>query len=102
MLYLCIMSRIHISEQKARKIIRSLIETRDDGFDSEDYYNIMVDEIDDHYGHVLMMKDQVRESIGEFRNMMVEIIESDLDNERKELLKSKILSIFTQGDIYKI
>ena len=102
MLYLCIMSRIHISEQKARKIIRSLIETRDDGFDSEDYYNIMVDEIDDHYGHVLMMKDQVRESIGEFRNMMVEIIESDLDNERKELLKTKILSIFNEGDIYKI
>lgn len=102
MLYLCIMSRIHISEQKARKIIRSLIETRDDGFDSEDYYNIMVDEIDDHYGHVLMMKDQVRESIGEFRNMMVEIMESDLDNERKELLKTKILSIFNEGDIYKI
>ncbi|MGA1049450.1 MAG: hypothetical protein ACO3UU_15715 [Minisyncoccia bacterium] len=96
------MSRIHISEQKARKIIRSLIETRDDGFDSEDYYNIMVDEIDDHYGHVLMMKDQVRESIGEFRNMMVEIMESDLDNERKELLKTKILSIFNEGDIYKI
>lgn len=102
MLYLCIMSRIHISEQKARKIIRSLIETRDDGFDSEDYYNIMVDEIDDHYGHVLMMKDQVRESINEFRNMMVEIMESDLDNEKKELLKSKILSIFNEGDIYKI
>ena len=96
------MSRIHISEQKARKIIRSLIETRDDGFDSEDYYSIMVDEIDNHYGHVLMMKDQVRESIGEFRNMMVEIMESDLDNEKKELLKSKILSIFNKGDIYKI
>ena len=96
------MKKVYLTEQKARKIIRSLIETRDDGFDSEDYYNIMVDEIDDHYGHVLMMKDQVRESIGEFRNMMVEIIESDLDNEKKELLKSKILSIFTQGDIYKI
>jgi hypothetical protein len=62
----------------------------------------MVDEIDDHYGHVLMMKDQVRESIGEFKNMMMEIIESDLDNEKKELLKSKILSIFNEGDIYKI
>jgi hypothetical protein len=34
--------------------------------------------------------------------MMVEIIESDLDNEKKELLKSKILSIFNEGDIYKI
>jgi hypothetical protein len=34
--------------------------------------------------------------------MMMEIIESDLDNERKELLKSKILSIFNEGDIYKI
>ena len=96
------MSRIHISEQKARKIIRSLIETRDDGFDSEDYYNIMVDEIDNHYGHILMMKDQVRESIGEFKNMIVEIMESDLDNERKELLKNQILSIFSEGDIYKI
>jgi hypothetical protein len=96
------MKKVYLTEQKARKIIRSLIETRDDGFDSEDYYNIMVDEIDDHYGHVLMMKDQVRESIGEFRNMMVEIMESDLDNERKELLKTKILSIFNEGDIYKI
>jgi len=102
MIYLCTMSRIHISEQKARKIIRSLIETRDDGFDSEDYYNIMVDEIDNHYGHILMMKDQVRESIGEFKNMIVEIMESDLDNERKELLKNQILSIFSEGDIYKI
>jgi hypothetical protein len=96
------MKKVYLTEQKARKIIRSLIETRDDGFDSEDYYSIMVDEIDDHYGHVLMMKDQVRESIGEFRNMMVEINESDLDNEKKELLKSKILSIFNKGDIYKI
>lgn len=96
------MKKVYLTEQKARKIIRSLIETRDDGFDSEDYYNIMVDEIDNHYGHVLMMKDQVRESIGEFKNMMMEIIESDLDNERKELLKSKILSIFNEGDIYKI
>jgi hypothetical protein len=34
--------------------------------------------------------------------MMMEIIESDLDNEKKELLKSKILSIFNEGDIYKI
>jgi len=96
------MKKVYLTEQKARKIIRSLIETRDDGFDSEDYYNIMVDEIDNHYGHVLMMKDQVRESIGEFKNMMMEIIESDLDNEKKELLKSKILSIFNEGDIYKI
>jgi hypothetical protein len=96
------MKKVYLTEQKARKIIRSLIETRDDGFDSEDYYSIMVDEIDNHYGHVLMMKDQVRESIGEFKNMMMEIIESDLDNERKELLKSKILSIFNEGDIYKI
>lgn len=102
MIYLCTMSRIHISEQKARKIIRSLIENPVDGFDGEDYYNIMVDEIDNHYGHILVMKDKVRESIGEFRNMMVEIMESDLDNERKELLKSKILSIFNEGDIYKI
>ena len=102
MLYLCIMSRIHISEQKARKIIRSLIENLVDEIDGEDYYNIMVDEIDNHYGHILVMKDKVRESIGEFKNMMMEINESDLDNEKKELLKSKILSIFNEGDIYKI
>jgi hypothetical protein len=96
------MKKVYLTEQKARKIIRSLIENPVDEIDGEDYYNIMVDEIDDHYGHVLMMKDQVRESINEFRNMMVEIIESDLDNEKKELLKSKILSIFNEGDIYKI
>jgi chemotaxis protein CheY-P-specific phosphatase CheC len=96
------MSRIHISEQKARKIIRSLIENLVDEIDGEDYYNIMVDEIDNHYGHILVMKDKVRESIGEFKNMMMEINESDLDNEKKELLKSKILSIFNEGDIYKI
>jgi hypothetical protein len=96
------MSKVHISEQKARKIIRSLIENPVDEIDGEDYYNIMVDEIDNHYGHILVMKDKVRESIGEFKNMMMEIIESDLDNERKELLKSKILSIFNEGDIYKI
>jgi len=102
MLYLCTMSKIHISEQKARKIIRSLIENPVDEIDGEDYYNIMVDEIDNHYGHILVMKDKVRESIGEFKNMMMEIIESDLDNERKELLKTKILSIFNEGDIYKI
>jgi hypothetical protein len=96
------MKKVYLTEQKARKIIRSLIENPVDEIDGEDYYNIMVDEIDDHYGHVLMMKDQVRESIGEFKNMMMEIIESDLDNEKKELLKSKILSIFNEGDIYKI
>ena len=102
MIYLCTMSKIHISEQKVREIIRSLIENPVDEIDGEDYYNIMVDEIDNHYGHILVMKDKVRESIGEFKNMMMEIIESDLDNERKELLKSKILSIFNEGDIYKI
>jgi hypothetical protein len=96
------MKKVYLTEQKARKIIRSLIENPVDEIDGEDYYNIMVDEIDNHYGHVLMMKDQVRESIGEFKNMMMEIIESDLDNEKKELLKSKILSIFNEGDIYKI
>jgi hypothetical protein len=96
------MKKVYLTEQKARKIIRSLIENLVDGFDGEDYYSIMVDEIDNHYGHILVMKDQVRESIGEFRNMMVEINESDLDNEKKELLKGKILSIFNKGDIYKI
>jgi len=96
------MKKVYLTEQKARKIIRSLIENPVDEIDGEDYYNIMVDEIDNHYGHILVMKDKVRESIGEFKNMMMEIIESDLDNERKELLKSKILSIFNEGDIYKI
>jgi len=96
------MKKVYLTEQKARKIIRSLIENPVDEIDGEDYYNIMVDEIDNHYGHILVMKDKVRESIGEFKNMMMEIIESDLDNERKELLKSKILFIFNEGDIYKI
>jgi hypothetical protein len=105
------MSKIHISEQKARKIIRSLIENHMD-FDSEavrnssrsirnldDYFNIMVDEIDNHHlelhdlnYQVREMQDKVRESIGEFMIMWSEIKHSDLDNERKELLRERMLS----------
>jgi hypothetical protein len=111
------MSRIHISEQKARKIIRSLIENHMD-FDSEavrmssgsiryldDYFNNMVDEISYLYNYVVetthdvqMMKNQIRdsrikirESVIKLRNMLVEIDKSDLDNERKESLKDAIL-----------
>ena len=111
MIYLCIMSRIHISEQKARKIIRSLIENHMD-FDSEavrrssrsiqnldDYFNIMVDKIDNHHldvhdlnYQVREMKNKVRESMGEFSIIWSEIKNSDLDYERKELLKERILS----------
>ncbi len=111
MIYLCIMSKIHISEQKARKIIRSLIENHMD-FDSEavrrssrsiqnldDYFNIMVDKIDNHHldvhdlnYQVREMKNKVRESMGEFSIIWSEIKNSDLDYERKELLKERILS----------
>jgi hypothetical protein len=111
------MSKIHISEQKARKIIRSLIENHMD-FDSEavrrssgsiryldDYFNNMVDEISYLYNYVVetthdvqMMKNQIRdsrikirESVIKLRNMLVEIDKSDLDNERKESLKDAIL-----------
>jgi hypothetical protein len=103
------MSKIHISEQKARKIIRSLIENHMD-FDSEavrrssnphldDYFNIMVDKIDNHHldvhdlnYQVREMKNKVRESMGEFSIIWSEIKNSDLDYERKELLKERILS----------
>lgn len=95
MLYLCDMKNIVISESLFKRV---LIEGEMD----EEYYNIMVDEIDNHYGHVLVMKDKVREAIGEFQTMMVEIMESDISDEYKDKLKSKILDIFTEGDIYKI
>ena len=63
----------------------------------------MVDEIDSHYGHILIMKDQVRESIGEFKNMIEEIRDADeITDDEKEILVRKILSVFNEGDIYKI
>lgn len=71
--------------------------------DNNDYFNVMVDEIDSHYGHILIMKDQVRESIGEFKNMIEEIRDADeITDDEKEILVRKILSVFNEGDIYKI
>jgi hypothetical protein len=106
------MSKIHISEQKARKIIRSLIENQmgswrfglpDSYSNLDDYFNIMVDEIDNHQIHVHSlgyqvreMKDKVREGIGEFMSMWREIKYSGLDDERKELLRVRILSFLKE------
>ena len=71
--------------------------------DNNDYFNVMMDEIDSHYGHILIMKDQVRESIGEFKNMIEEIRDADeITDDEKEILVRKILSVFNEGDIYKI
>ncbi len=70
---------------------------------NDDYFNIMMDEIDSHYGHILIMKDQVRESINEFKNMIEEIRDADeITDDEKEILVRKILSVFNEGDIYKI
>ena len=80
--------------------MRSVIREQDD---NNDYFNVMVDEIDSHYGHILIMKDQVRESIGEFKNMIEEIRDADeITDDEKEILVRKILSVFNEGDIYKI
>ena len=71
--------------------------------DNNDYFNVMMDEIDSHHGHILIMKDQVRESIGEFKNMIEEIRDADqITDDEKEILVRKILSVFNEGDIYKI
>jgi len=104
------MSKIHISEQKARKIIRSLIENHMD-FDSEavrgnshsirhsdnyfeDYYNIMVVEID-YQDHMLSRLEFFYTiAVDKFIITWSEIKDSDLDNKRKELLREWILSIF--------
>jgi len=52
---------------------------------------------------VLIMKDSVRESLNEFKNMIEEIQDTpELGEEKKEILIRKILSIFENGDIYKI
>ena len=79
MIYLCTMSKIHISEQKVREIIRSLIENHMD-FDSEAVRNssqtirygvpdepdepeeplIEEDEIDILHNHILMTRDRIR------------------------------------------
>jgi len=115
MIYLCTMSKIHISEQKARKIIRSLIENHMD-FDSEavrnssqTIRNLDEDEIDILHSHILMMKDRVRElqaqywgAINHLRNMIVEINESDFEHYEKEWLKRGIISILNDEGLYKL
>ncbi len=95
---------MELTEEKLRRLVRSVIkEQYDDEFDPEEYFNIMMEEIDAHYGHVLIMKDQVRETLNEFKNMIEEIQDTpELGDEKKEILIRKILSIFENGDIYKI
>ena len=95
---------MELTEEKLRRLVRSVIkEQYDDEFDPEEYFNIMMDEIDAHHGHVLIMKDQVRETLNEFKNMIEEIQDTpELGDEKKEILIRKILSIFKDGDIYKI
>jgi len=91
---------VELTETKLRRLVRSVIREQDD---NNDYFNVMVDEIDSHYGHILIMKDQVRESIGEFKNMIEEIRDADeITDDEKEILVRKILSVFNEGDIYKI
>ena len=131
MIYLCVMSKIHISEQKVREIIRSLIENHMD-FDSEAVRNssqtirygvpdepdepelpeeplIDEDEIDILENHIRMAKDRIRESqtqywgwINHLRNMIVEINESDFERYEKEWLKGKIISILNENGIKTI
>jgi hypothetical protein len=92
--------KVELTETKLRRLVRSVIREQDD---NNDYFNVMVDEIDSHYGHILIMKDQVRESIGEFKNMIEEIRDADqITDDEKEILVRKILSVFNEGDIYKI
>ena len=95
---------MELTEEKLRRLVRAVIkEQYDDEFDPEEYFNIMMDEIDAHHGHVLIMKDQVRETLNEFKNMIEEIQDTpELGDEKKEILIRKILSIFKDGDIYKI
>ena len=92
--------KVELTETKLRRLVRSVIREQED---NNDYFNVMMDEIDSHYGHILIMKDQVRESIGEFKNMIEEIRDADqITDDEKEILVRKILSVFNEGDIYKI
>ena len=92
--------KVELTETKLRRLVRSVMREQED---NNDYFNVMVDEIDSHYGHILIMKDQVRESIGEFKNMIEEIRDADeITDDEKEILVRKILSVFNEGDIYKI
>jgi hypothetical protein len=119
------MSKIHISEQKVREIIRSLIENHMD-FDSEAVRNssqtirygvpdepdepeeplIEEDEIDILHNHILMTRDRIRElqtqywgAINHLKNMIVEINESDFERYEKESLKRVIISILNENGI---
>lgn len=92
--------KVELTETKLRRLVRSVIREQED---NNDYFNVMMDEIDSHHGHILIMKDQVRESIGEFKNMIEEIRDADeITDDEKEILVRKILSVFNEGDIYKI
>lgn len=92
--------KVELTETKLRRLVRSVMREQED---NNDYFNVMMDEIDSHYGHILIMKDQVRESIGEFKNMIEEIRDADeITDDEKEILVRKILSVFNEGDIYKI
>lgn len=95
---------MELTEEKLRRYVRTVIKERyDDEFDPEEYFNIMMEEIDAQHGHVLIMKDLARDSLHEFRNMIEEIQGTpELGEEKKEILIRKILSIFKDGDIYKI
>jgi hypothetical protein len=119
------MSKIHISEQKVREIIRSLIENHMD-FDSEAVRNssqtirygvpdepdepeeplIEEDEIDILHNHILMTRDRIRGlqtqywgAINHLKNMIVEINESDFERYEKESLKRVIISILNENGI---
>jgi hypothetical protein len=72
----------------------------------DNYFKTMVDEIDNDYESVLRLEKHAREmeeqwfaTIDKFIITWSKIKHSDLDNERKELLKDKILSIFKARDI---
>ena len=92
--------KVELTETKLRRLVMSVMREQED---NNDYFNVMMDEIDSHYGHILIMKDQVRESIGEFKNMIEEIRDADeITDDEKEILVRKILSVFNEGDIYKI
>lgn len=92
--------KVELTETKLRRLVRSVMREQED---NNDYFNVMMDEIDSHHGHILIMKDQVRESIGEFKNMIEEIRDADeITDDEKEILVRKILSVFNEGDIYKI
>jgi len=82
--------KVELTETKLRRLVRSVIREQDD---NNDYFNVMVDEIDSHYGHILIMK----------KNMIEEIRDADeITDDEKEILVRKILSVFNEGDIYKI